>query len=785
VRRDLVLLLTLLLCSPATSLAQDPVELHQAFLDCTSDAVVMDISAHPDDEDGATLACYRMRFGVRTYSVLFTRGEGGQNEKGPELYEELGVLRSAETEAAGKILGARVRFLNFTDFGYSKTATETFRFWGGQMEPLRRLVYAIRKYRPDVLFTNHNTIDGHGHHQAAGITAILAFDAAADSTMFPEQFSEVAPWQPKKLFGRFFGGGEQGADVANAIGDTDRVRGISYLEIAATALRQHKTQGMERASLSRFTRGKSLYRLLRASSPFERDTTSFLSGIDLWSDHTLERLLPLHREIALLREGMATGEVIRSSSGLLRAIDSLEHLHGYSPLAERILTAWREKLEALLRCASGVSVEGHLEDSIVVARQKVPLTAQVAAERARLSAVRFAFEVPPDWAATEDPERAPELSSQKVSRSYMLRVGDDAIATLPRARAQYRSLQVHQNVSLTVECRLDGFPVSFHVPVDVEVAPRQELALVPAVVRVDPHNAAKGFTLTFQVTNRMPVKTAGRVSLTGPAGWKSDTGTFVIAGEDSTASGSVLVVPPGGVAEGAYDLRFRTDLAEAELPVHVFSLSVAPGLRVGVVRSFDNSLENALREMGVRHTPLTDEELEKGDLSAWHTILIDIRAYLVREGLRKANGRLLDYVRNGGHLVVMYQREQEWKPEYAPFPFTISRQRITREDARVEMLDSTHLLLRSPNRITAGDWQGWMQERAVYMPADVPLAYTRLLASHDPDEKELDTGYLFTRFGKGSYLYTSFVWYRQLKELHPGAFRCFANMISYPLVRGQ
>ena len=134
-----------------------------------------------------------MKYGVTTYSVLFTRGEGGQNEKGPELYEELGVIRSGETREAGSILGTNVVFLNFKDFGFSKTGSEALRIWGGQMEVLRRLVYAIRRYKPDVLFTNHNTIDGHGQHQAVAITAIAAFDAAADSTMFPEQLTWRTP----------------------------------------------------------------------------------------------------------------------------------------------------------------------------------------------------------------------------------------------------------------------------------------------------------------------------------------------------------------------------------------------------------------------------------------------------------------------------------------------------------------------------------------------------------------------------------------------------------------
>ncbi len=768
-------------------LPQDSIALHQAFLDLTNDAVIMDLSAHPDDEDGASLAFYRMHFGARTYSVLFTRGEGGQNEKGPELYEDLGVLRSAETEAAGKILGARVRFLNFMDFGFSKSATETFQMWGGQMEPLRRLVYVIRKYKPDVIFTNHNTIDGHGHHQAAGITAITAFDAAADSTLFPEQLREpgVTLWQPKKLYQRVFGRSESSADVANAIEDTDRVRGVTYLEIAARALRQHKTQGMERANLRAFTRGKSLYKLVRSTSWFERDTTSFLSGIDFWHDQGLESLLPFHRRLTEIREGTPLPALLAAASGLMTSLDSLDRLPGYSPLAERMLSSWREKLENLVTCATGISLEGKPADREVVARQQVPVEASATVGSGSLSAARFTFELPQGWSITEDAERAPVLSSRSFERSYVLRVGDDAIPTLPRAIAQYRSLYLRQNVCLKLHCLLDGFPISLTVPLALDVAPLQELSLSPSIVRLDPAAAAKGFRVTFRVINRMPVKTAGKVRLAGPEGWKSDTGTFVIPQEDSSASGTLLVRPPQQIREGEYALHFQTDAARATLPVRVFSVRVSPGLRVGLVNSYDNTLEKALQELGVRYALLTDAELEKSDLGKWNTIVIDIRAYLVREGLRKANGRLLDYVRSGGHLVVMYQRELEWKPEYAPLPFAVSRVRITREDAPVDVLQPSHPLLTRPNVITAADWSGWKQERAVYLPADVSPGYTRIISSHDPDEPERDTGYLFTHWGKGSYIYTSYVWYRQLKEYHPGAFRCFANMISYPLARGE
>jgi len=263
----------------------------------------MDVSAHPDDEDGATLAYYRMKHGVQTYSVLFTRGEGGQNEKGSELYEELGVIRTAETRSAGRVLGAEVEFLNFPDFGYSKTATEAFRIWGGQHEVLRRLVYAIRRIKPDVIFSNHNTWGGHGHHQAVAITAIAAFDAAADSTMFPEQLREpgISLWQPRKLYLRVFGGAQDNADVVHNLEETDSLRGVAYLDIATSALRMHRTQGLDRADLRAFSRGKSAYRLARASSLFVQDSTDFFAGVRDWEHEPLRSLKTLANTLRQFR----------------------------------------------------------------------------------------------------------------------------------------------------------------------------------------------------------------------------------------------------------------------------------------------------------------------------------------------------------------------------------------------------------------------------------------------------------------------------------------------------
>jgi LmbE family N-acetylglucosaminyl deacetylase len=764
-------------------LAQPDVELQQAFLDLSNDGVVMNISAHPDDEDGAALALYRMRYGCSTVSVLFTRGEGGQNEKGPELYEELGVLRSAETESAGDILGASVQFLNFLDFGYSKTATETFKMWGGQQEALRRLVFVIRKYKPDILFTNHNTIDGHGHHQAAAITAIAAFDAAADSSMFPEQLRRpgVTLWQPRKLFFRAFGRFEPTADVANAIGDTNALRGVSYLEIAARALRQHRTQGMERANLRGFTRGKSLYRTVRMNSLYERDSTNFFGGIDLWRDHFVASLADLRKQIAAIGPDVPRRELLLRISRLAARIDSARQRPPSSPLAQRILAGWSRKLERIVQLACGIELRCRLDDSVIVARQKATVISSLTSTRSGISDVRYALSAPPGWKVGQVAKPATDSAAARVA--LPVEVGPSPVPTLPRAVAQYGSLEIEEDLICRAAFLADGLPFVLHARVPFDVAPRLTLSLAQSVACVRPEETGKGIRFTYEARNYSPGSVSGAIGLIGPRGWKAESSSYRIATEDGSATGDVVVHPPADVRPGEYTIRFATDGAAASATLHVFDVSAAPGLRVGVVRSYENTLETTLRDLNVEFTLLTERDLESGDLQRWHTIVLDIRAYLVREDLRKNNGRLLEYVRNGGNLVVMYQRDQEWKPEYAPYPFTISRRRITVEDAPVDILEPLHPLMNSPNRITATDWLGWKQERAIYLPSDVSAEYLRLLASHDPDEPEETAGYLVAPYGKGTYLYTSFVWYRQLKEHLPGAVRCFANMISYPLVR--
>src|SRR2546421_6252806 len=191
----------------------ESIELYQALLDLQNPWTVMCVAAHPDDEDGTTLTILRHKYGVHTVSVFSTYGEGGQNDIGPELYEELGAIRARETKEAALVQGSEPYFLGLRDFGFSKSADEAFRVWGHD-EALRRMVLKIRELRPDVIITNHDTTTGHGHHQATGRLIIEAFDAAADPKRFPEQLNGLKPWQAQRLVVRIFGATAQKPDAS-------------------------------------------------------------------------------------------------------------------------------------------------------------------------------------------------------------------------------------------------------------------------------------------------------------------------------------------------------------------------------------------------------------------------------------------------------------------------------------------------------------------------------------------------------------------------------------------
>jgi hypothetical protein len=200
---------------------------------------------------------------------------------------------------------------------------------------------------------------------------------------------------------------------------------------------------------------------------------------------------------------------------------------------------------------------------------------------------------------------------------------------------------------------------------------------------------------------------------------------------------------------------------------------------VGYVMGSGDQAPDALGQLGCHVTLLTDDDIERADLAHYDAIVMGVRAYNTRPRLRVLQPRLLDYVNAGGTLVVQYQTpDTSLNDKLGPYPFAVSSDRVTVEDAPVRFTAPTHSLLTRPNRIVPGDFQGWVQERGLSFANPFDPRYQTVLSTNDPGEPPRDGGLLYAPYGKGAYVYTGFAWFRQLPAGVPGAYRVFGNLLS-------
>jgi len=773
-------------------LPRGEVALNQAVTDLTNNMTIMCLAAHPDDEDGATLTYYRKKLGVRTAILVATRGEGGQNEIGPELYEELGVIRAHETQAASDIYGAEVYNLNKRDFGFSKSADETFRFWGHK-DSLRRLVRVIREVRPDVIITNHDTQRGHGHHQAVGIIALEAFDAAADPEQFPQQIQDgLSQWQVKRLFLRC---GWEEADVTIDIGEYDQPRGYSYAQIAGEGLKMHKSQGMG----GNVRRGPAYryYKLIRFRAPAPKKLNSLLDGL------TIETETPILMPDKFINDAVEAVSISHSrvAADMLNYIKYLRALRDLNTsVNEETLKQKERELESAAAKAMDLYLTVEPEDKTVTRAQDFKVSVSLTnCGHQVIEDLKFSLSAPHlgDVTEGENPGFERLGYNETATGTFTVKVFDDASLTLPHADHLYDDsfmkplIQGSARYSVPQESP-PAVSLSITSAAAVDITSDIDLHVLPdnSMLPVSPADQIVRYVVN--VINRTPGRiTDGRVEFFPPSDWIAEgMGQDFALEEDQQGFAAFNLTIPSGVTPGDFTLKAKANYKtsddapgtmEASGTLKIMDVKVADDLYVGYVRSYDNTLKQALKQLNVRSRALESDDLRFGDLSLYDTIILDIRAYLVREDLIASNQRLLDYLSNGGNLVVMYNKTFEWNGhQYAPYKLVLSRNRVTVEEAPITILTPEHPLFTFPNRITDSDWNDWIQERGLYFPSEYAPEYTELLSCSDPGENPLHGGYLVAEYGQGTYIYTSYVWYRQLQKLNPGAFRNFANMISLP-----
>src|SRR6266481_574895 len=314
-----ILLLTQTLQSDTRPLPEDTgaVHLYQLLTKLRTTARLMQVVAHPDDEDGGMMTLEARGRGASVLLFTVTRGEGGQNKFGAESSDELGILRTLELLQADKYYGVEQRFAHVADFGFSKNADETFNKWHGHDIALGDLVRAIRIFRPDVLTTRFSgtTRDGHGHHQASGLLTVEAFRAAADPNRFPEQLKEgLRPWQAKKLNVGNPPRMLQGVNVADEdytvklnTGQYSPLLGMSYAQFALEGLAHQTSQGTGGIRIApgpRYTYYKLTDSVL--SKPQGAHEQDFFDGIDTSLMGLASRLGPEESKVPFLRPALGS-----------------------------------------------------------------------------------------------------------------------------------------------------------------------------------------------------------------------------------------------------------------------------------------------------------------------------------------------------------------------------------------------------------------------------------------------------------------------------------------------
>jgi LmbE family N-acetylglucosaminyl deacetylase len=792
--------------------AAEPMTAQDALRELRSFAVmgsVLHVAAHPDDENTQLIAYLARGRGYRTAYLSLTRGDGGQNVIGPEFFEELGVIRTQELLAARRLDGGRQFFTRAIDFGFSKSAAETLRIWD-RNAVVSDIVRVIRTFRPDVIITRFSPQGGgHGHHTASAILAVEAFKLAGDPKAFPEQIGELAAWQPKRILqggGRGGGGGSLRVDI----GGNDPVTGEPLAAIAGRSRSMHKSQGFGNFGGGGGGGARAESFTLLAG---EEATNDILDSVDTtWARVPGGAEVAKQADLAVAKFDFK--DPAASVPALLAIRKRLASLPGDSLVAEK-----RRQLDRVILGCLGLVVDTtvpqaevvpgetlHLRHTVTVRSDlpvrwlsvSYPLTGRLAAQPIDLTAGHPATRdleqtLPagaplgqPYWLRNEHsvglfnvdagmligrPENPPAFP---VEHRFLVGGETLEIADVPVQAAangqSARPLDVIAPVALRYLSDVRLFAPRAERRVEVEVtAARGGLGgtlelKAPDGWKIEPASqpfrlasAGDHVRLAFTVTAPSQAGTAGITALAhiGDATWKSQR--VMIRHEHIPLQ---LLQPPARLLAVALDLAKK-------------------GQRVGYIPGAGDSVAECLEEMGFEVTRLTGVDLTAEKLRDFDCVVIGVRAFNVREDLVPHLEALFAYVEGGGTVVAQYNRPNGLKTNrLAPYDLRLSDARVTDEHAPVTFLAPEHPVLTTPNKLTTADMEGWVQERGIYFPTRWDSHFTPILASGDPGETPLTGGLLVAKHGRGHFVYTGLVFFRQLPAGVPGAYRLFANLVS-------
>ncbi|MBC8054143.1 MAG: PIG-L family deacetylase [Sphingobacteriaceae bacterium] len=769
---------------------------------------VLYIAAHPDDENTRLLAYLAKEKKLRTGYLSITRGDGGQNLIGSEQAELLGLIRTQELLAARKIDGAEQFFTRANDFGFSKSAEESLKFWGKE-QILEDIVWVIRNFKPDVIITRfpEDARAGHGQHAASAILAREAFVAAADPRRFTSQLAKVQTWQAKRIVWNTsnFGGGNNSTSPEQLkinVGLYNPLLGKSYGEIAAQSRTNHKSQAFGSAS----QRGDF--------TEFFNHTAGSRAQADLFEDINLtwdkfkggKIISVLISQTEKQFDANAPYKSIKPLLKIKRLIEETGQTIKFAEADALILACagiWFEMNSIEPYYAIGDSIPVHLQ---AISRLPKDFKHQIAISESLSNQRDIILE--PNKGISINSKIL--FSKKLISQPYWLRsqnalgyysVDNPDEIGLSENKALFSA---HFTVRIGDQEIKVSRPVVYKYTDQVRGEVYQHIAIAPPVTAT---LSDKGYIFDGNKAQKISVQlqsfsdnTSGILHPQVPAGWvispKSinfniprkgsiETREFNITPGQSSGGNLVINIKVGdqtfqqGFREIKYDhIPAQVLFPRAEARLEKLDIKTT-GKKIGYIAGAGDLVAESLKQIGYEVTNLSTEQVSTANLSSFDAIVTGVRLYNTNQQVKMMQARLLDYVSKGGVLLVQYNVNTNLLlSNIGPYPFKLSRDRVSEETAEVGFVNPEHRILNYPNKITEKDFEGWVQERGLYFTSEADPAYSQILSMNDTGEKANTGSLLVSDFGKGKFVYTSLSFFRQLPAGVPGAYRLFVNLLS-------
>jgi hypothetical protein len=558
---------------------------------------------------------------ARTAYLSLTRGDGGQNLIGPELYEALGVIRTEELLAARRLDGAQQFFTRAFDFGFSKSRTETLQKWDREAV-LADMVRVIRMFRPMVIVSawSGTPNDGHGHHQSAGLLTREAYDAAADASRFPEQIKEgLRPWQAKKLYIRSFDGAASPREFLPSLstlslntGEFDPLLGCSYYEIAARGRSQHRSQdqGTIEARGPRYSRLRLIDSKLgpiKNENDIFDDIDTSLTGIARYAGDRANKLRSQLAEVQSAADEAkikynpmsSTSVAATIARGLMKlreinaSLPGLGLNEGQTFETELLLKQKEADFEDALSKAEGIVIDCLADDEVVTHGQTFNVTLN-AYGNAEAKPLGFGLVARSGLTVNKKSEKTSEVDGRLVLQAeYTVSVGPNVEPTQPywlrsAPKRDMFTIAMPANGATGVE-PVAPPPLMGYVEFDVNGTPiktsreaqyryadralgeiRHELKIAPAVslnvapdILVYPKSNVGGEReVTVSVTNNQKSGVRGSVVLERAGDWQTTpaSASFDLKREGERASFTFIVKSPAGNAETTRSITARATI---------------------------------------------------------------------------------------------------------------------------------------------------------------------------------------------------------------------------------